>query len=330
MARNPDDWAELELGDGIRLLLGWRDDDGSLDARPVKLSAEAGTKFKESCEWALNRMRDREMRPYDGEATLDEGQYFTVAVAVDEDDGDEEEAADVQPLFPEELVATAEIVTLVRGAFERDDDLSRDELSGTWLFFLVVAELKDGGEPIGFVRQINPHRGFSPGRFPTIYADRLQPLDKPVLNFDFEFDVVIAPDELAVLKTTGFERVFSDLEVAITKVPEHTSSVVGALSIDLSPQSVEFLEETCSERPRNAKRLRNIANAPHLPSITRARFRNALARHGLPRDRFGAGTQVELHEAADVGAFLDMLEQRYYETDFTDEHRRADRSSARP
>jgi hypothetical protein len=40
--------------------------------------------------------------------------------------------------------------------------------------------------------------------------------------------------------------------------------------------------------------------------------------------------QVELHEAADVSAFLDMLEQRYYETDFTDEHRRADRSSVRP
>lgn len=332
MARNPNDWADLELGEGIRLLLGWRDDESNLQARPVKLSGEAVAKFRETCGWALSGMKDRERRVYDGEAALDEGQYFSIPMAPDGDDQEADKGGDAeeQPLFGEEAVAAADVVTIVRGAFERDDELSGDELSGTWLFFLVVAELKEEQSPIGFVRQINPHRGFAPGRFPTIYSDRLEPLDRPVLNFDFEFDVIIAPDELAVLRTTGFERVFSDLEVAIQKAPEHATAVVGSLGLSLTDDSAQFFKETCSARPRHAKRLRKIAQAPHLKDITRESLEQALVKHGLPKERFGDSEQLELSEAADVAAFLDMLEQRYYETDFTDEHRRADRSSVRP
>jgi hypothetical protein len=56
---------------------------------------------------------------------------------------------------------------------------------------------------------------------------------------------------------------------------------------------------------------------------------DALDRHALPRDRFGPGPDLNIQSVEDVQVFLDMLEELYYEADFTGEHRRADRYSRR-
>ncbi len=336
MPSSPTKWGDVKLGKGVRLLLGWRDDEGDLDATPVQLSSDAAEEFRRTCIAFLKGIGSYERRQYDGEAALDDEEYFAVPLAheeeEDEADGEDTNDGDAQGglLFPEETVAASTLVTLVREAFERDDALTRDELNGTWLFFVVVTEQSGASQPVGFVRQFNPNRGYSPGKFLTTYADKLKPVTDPVLNFDFSFDVVIGSGELAVFRTTGFERVFSDLNVAATKVPEHTDQIADAVGVGISQESILYLKAACGVRPRYAKRLRKIAQSKHLPKISSEAFKKALKRHGLPEDRFGSGKDLKISDPADIGPFLDLLEQRYYETDFTDEHKRADRSSARP
>ena len=140
----------------------------------------------------------------------------------------------------------------------------------------------------------------------------------------------MAPDELAILKLTTFERVFSDVQAAMANVPANASSINSALGIKLDQDALSKLETACQERTTLARRLRRIASSTHLRRVTADSLREKLEAHGLPRDQLGDGGEIELTDEEDVRVLLDILEQLYYEADFTGEHRRADRYSARP
>jgi hypothetical protein len=189
--------------------------------------------------------------------------------------------------------------------------------------------MTDEDDPIAFVRQWNPQRGFSPGRLLLAYQDTLSRVDDPLFNFDMTFDLVVAPDEIVVLSTTAFNRVFADLDLLGAQVPDQATQLNTDLGKKLSATGLEFLTTTCQSRPRLAQRLRRVAQAAHLASVTEDSLSDALERHGLGRDRFGSGPEVELQSTDDVVVFLDMLEQLYFEADFTGEPRRADRYSTR-
>jgi hypothetical protein len=313
--------------------LGWRDDDGELTARPVDLSDEVGRELLKACRYGLASLGERTFRTYTGDGALESDEFFSLPLPSEdtEDDGggnsDNQSGATQVELSQEELAAS-QLVGYVKEAFERDDNLTKTELAtGGWLFYAVVAELKDGKEPIGFVRQYNPQRGIQAGRLLAAYQNTLKRFEQPLFNFDFEFDVVIAPDEIAVMKVTGFERVFSDLAVAVAGVPTHATSITGDLGVNFTKGSVAVLEEICGERPRFAKRLQRLAGASHLQAVKPDTLRAKLEEHGIDKDLLGSGKSLSLDDREKVAVFLDMLEQRYYEADFTEEHRRADRFS---
>lgn len=334
--RTPDEWADLDLGSSVCLLLGWRDlDSGDLAARPIDLSDDVGQELLSACRYGLKSLGERTHRIYTADGALEGDEFFSLPlpteppedVASGADTSQAEHGSGVEDISEEELAAS-QLVGYVRGAFERDDNLTKTELAtGGWLFYAVVAELKDQKEPIGFVRQYNPQRGIKTGRLLAAYQNTLKRFEQPLFNFDFEFDVVIAPDEIAVLKVTGFERVFSDLAVAVASVPTHAASISGELGVGLAKGSAVVLEEICSDRPRFAKRLQRLAGAPHLQAVTRDALRAKLGKHGMDKDLLGSGQDLLLDDREKVAVFLDMLEQRYYEADFTEEHRRADRFS---
>jgi hypothetical protein len=327
------DWGQLELGDAVCLLLGWRDSDtGDLEAKPVELSSEVGAELLKAGRYGLATLKRKTRRDYASEASLEEDEFFSLSLESRSTGGDRADQVPGEDAketgLSEEKLSAAELVGFVRGAFERDDYLTKSELgTGSWLFYVVVAILKDGEEPLGFVRQYNPQRGIKMGRLLTAFDRTLKRFDQPLFNFDFEFDVVIASDEIAVLKTTGFERVFSDLAVAVAHVPQHVESVETRLGVGFGPGSAAILTSICETRPRYAKRLRQLAGAPHLSKVTPDGLRKKLGQHGLEEEMFGAGNDLELKDRDDVAVLLDMLEQRYYEGDFTDEHLRADRMS---
>jgi hypothetical protein len=327
--REPHEWPALQLGEGVRLLLGWRRGRHDIAARPVNLAADVGEEMIDACRQTLIYLGASDSRPYTGVPGLEERQYLSLPLGEHED---ENQAAlhEAGPLLGEEAAAASSLIQLVRNAFENDQFLSRDELQhGRWLFYAVVVDLPDSDHPIAFVRQYNPQRGFRAGRMLLAYQNTLAHFDDPLFNFDLGFDLVIAPDEIVVLNTTAFDRVFADLDLAAAQVPDQVVRLEAELGVQFAAGGADFLATTAQGRPALIRRLRRIAQAGYLDAVTSQTLRDALYRHGLPRNRFGDRDEVELRTVDDVTVFLDMVEQLYYEADFTGEHRRADRYSVR-
>jgi hypothetical protein len=327
--REPAEWPQLDLGEGVRLLLGWRSGRRGMEARPVNLATSVGEEMIAAARETLERIGGSERRIYSGVPGLDLQQYLALPLT-EEQAQNEEALSEAGAALGEDAAAASQLIQLVRNAFENDDFLSKDELRrGRWLFYAVVVELVDEERPIGFVRQYNPQRGIRAGRLLTAYSDTLTRFTDPVFNFDLDFDLVIAPDEIAALSTTAFDRLFADLSLAAVQVPDQVTQLNAALGVNLSAGGAQFLGETVQSRAALVQRLRRVAQAGHLGAVTYTTMGDALDKHALPRDRFGPGPDLDLQTADDVHVFLDMLEELYFETDFTVEHRRADRYSRR-
>jgi hypothetical protein len=327
--REPEEWLDLELGEGVRLLLGWRSGRRGIQARPVSLANNVAEEMAAACRDTLGTIAHCQRRAYSGVPGLDMDEYLAIDLPAEGADN-ADALSDAGAVLGEDAAAASQLIQLVRAAFENDDYLSRDELGrGRWLFYAVVVEAAND-ESVAFVRQYNPQRGIRAGRLLTAYHDTLARFDDPVFNFDLAFDLVIATDEIAVLSTTAFDRLFADLDLAAAQVPERVTELNAALGVNLSAPAVSFLETTVQSRAALTQRLRRIAGAEHLASVTYGAMADALEKHALPRDRFGPGPDLNLQDADDVVVFLDMLEELYYETDFSAEHRRADRYSRLP
>jgi hypothetical protein len=324
--RTSAEWGQTKLGDGLRLLLGRRDDAGGLDARPVELTTEVADVLRDAARTTLVSLGQRSPKAYSTLGDADSDEFLSLAIT--SADTDDDSAA---PANLEETLSAADIVRLSLGAFAASNFLLRDELfEGGWLFYAVVVEVVGSNDPIAFVRQYNPQRGFDPGRLLGVYGDVLKQINDPVFNFDLNFDVVVTSDEVAVLRATAFQRVFADVNVAASEVPSHVTSLESGLNISITAVSSAVLTSSCQDRLRMAARLKKLAKKPHLKLVTPQSLREALKRHSLAPDRLGAGDEVVLDSVDDVRVFLDVLEKRYYEEDFTGDHMRADNASPRP
>jgi hypothetical protein len=323
--RTSAEWGQTKLGEGLRLLLGRRDDAGGLDARPVELTTEVADVLRGAARDTLMSLGQRSPKPYSTLGDADSDEFLSLAIT--SADTDDDNAA---PVNLEETLSAADIVRLSLGAFAASNFLLRDDLfEGGWLFYAVVVEIVGSNDPIAFVRQYNPQRGFDPGRLLGVYGDVLKQINDPVFNFDLNFDVVVASDEVAVLRATAFQRVFADVNVAASEVPSHVKSLESGLNISITAVSSAVLTASCQDRLRMAARLKRLAKQPHLKLVTPQSLREALTRHALAPDRLGAGDEVVLGSVDDVRVFLDVLEKRYYEEDFTGDHMRADNASPR-
>jgi hypothetical protein len=328
--RTAADWAKIELGDGVRLLLGWRGEDGGLDARPVDLTVEVADELRTAAKHSLADLGGRVPKAYSSLGDADGDEFLSLAIHAS-DESNEDVADTLTHVDLEEMLSAADIVRLSLGAFAATDFFDRDELfGGGWLFYAVVVEVVGDDAPIAFVRQYNPQRGFDPGRLLGAYGDTLKKINDPVFLFDLQFDVIVTSDEVAVLRTTAFQRVFADVNVVASEVPADVNILQSALTLNIDSASTGALTAWCQDRLRMAARLKKLARQPHLPLITQASLREALNKHGLPLDRFGADNEISLTSLEDVRLFLDVLEKRYYEEDFTGNHMRADHTSPRP
>jgi len=331
--RKPKDWAALKLGNGVRLLLGWRDGRRDLDARPVRISTDIATAMIAACRRSLDGVATLDRRIYSGIPALEHDQYLSLTITASDagtPDNNANDQLQTEGMLPEEAAATGQLLQVVDGAFEADDWLTKDELAGgSWLFYVVVVDLDDDGA-IAFVRKYNPQRGLKAGRLQVAArGNTLTRFDHPLFNFDFDFDLIIAPDEIAIFNVTAFNSVFADIELAKIHVSEHVATMTTGLALNLTSTAEALLRKECETRVSLANRVRRLAHLNYLGSVTRATLRDALDRHQMPRDRLGSAQKVRLATRADVEVFFDLVEGLYYEADFTGEGRRADRFSVR-
>ncbi|HEY5287345.1 MAG TPA: hypothetical protein VIJ50_09595 [Solirubrobacteraceae bacterium] len=262
--RTATEWDQIVLGNGVCLLLGSRNDHGGLDARPVELATDVADVLRDAARSTLTSLGKRSPKTYSTLGDADADEFLSLAL----ESGDESAEDGSTRTNLEEALSAADIIRLSLGAFSATDFLTRDELfGGGWLFYVVVVEAVGADTPIAFVRQYNPQRGFDPGRLLGVYGDTLKRINDPVFNFDLEFDVVVAHDEVAVLRATAFQRVFADVNVVASEVPAHVETLQSALNVVVSPVSTIVLTASCQDRLRMAARLKKLARQPHLTLV---------------------------------------------------------------
>lgn len=330
--RKPAEWGTLQLGKGARLLLGWRDGRHDLDAQAARMTSDVSKEMLAACQRVLNGMAQLDRRIYSGIPALEPEQYLSLALATENGgvaSGDADALQKLDHMMPEEAAATARLVELVNGAFADDEWLTKDELAlGSWLFYAIVVQLEDGGVA-AFVRKYNPQRGLKAGRLRVAAnGNTLARFDDPLFNFDFNFDLIIAPNEIAIFSVTAFNSVFADIELAKIHAGEHVTTITSGLVAPMSTASEALFREECETRASLANRVRRLAHADYLDRVTTTALRDALQKHGMEPDRLGKA-KVKLANREDVEVFLDLVEGLYYEADFTGEGRRADRYSVR-
>lgn len=316
------DWSAVVLEPGAELIVGWRPRPSRLDAAAVELSGEVAEEIRSLCRGTLDLLGGLTPRPYGASPYIEpDEEYLAVPVAeltgaggAQPGQSDDDEAAGLSDL--QRLIATAGL-----------RPISRAELrEGRYLFYAAICAAAGSGQRLGFVRQSDPHRVAKAGGFLALLGQEgLQHLDDPVFVLEAGFDLVVAPDEVAVLRVEAFNRMFADLHTLASAAPAN-AKLIAEVMPRMRPAAVEALGWAAAARPSLARRLARLARPGAVPAVTPDDLSAAMTKHGLdPGDLVSNGEIVFEQNRAAV--FLDLIEQLYYETDFTGEHRRSDRYS---
>ena len=315
------DWGSIILESQAELLVGWRSKPGHIEAGAIELSVSVATELSGMCKTTLSRLANMQRRPYGDSLGLEIGEEYA-ALSPEElpppKSGSTSSATDNEHELSEleSIVATAGLPSL-----------SIDELQhGHYLFYAVVAHEVGTDNRIGFVRQVDPHRVARQAFLTTVLGQEgLQRLVDPIFVFDESFDVVVSPSEIVIFRLEQFNRLFADLGPIMAAAVPNAQIVAGQLpAIDAGSTAV--LAAVASTRASIARRLQRLARPGALPNVSTQQLRTAMEKHGLDPTTLINGTAIVFNEDGAL-IFLDMMEELYYETDFTHEHRRADRYS---
>ena len=315
------DWPTLTLAPGAELIVGWRPRRSRLDAAAIELSQDVARELQALCRAELDRLPGLIRRPYGGSPYIEPGEeYLAVPIAelpsaaAPAHTVDADEAADLSDL--QRLVMTPGLPSLS----------ATDLREGRYLFYAVICTEQDTDQRIGFVRQSDPHRVARAGGFTTLFGQEgLRRLEDPVFVFEASFDLIISPEEVAVLRLEAFNRMFADLNTLAMAAPANATTIAGIVG-RVTPAAVEALARAGAARPSLARRLQRLATTGAVPSVTPGDLSKAMLKHDLDPARLVTGDQITFPQEQ-AAVFLDLIEQLYYETDFTSEHRRSDRYS---
>lgn len=325
MARRPEEWARIEPGPDTTLLMGWRPSRDRLAAEQVELSGDVAAEMRAAALATASRLASMRSRPREGDPAIEEGEEYLAidSSALGLDDSPEEASRDSLDDPSNDAEAESALQRLIVAAFEQPF-MNADELrEGSFLFYAVV--LKDAsGSPVGFVKMWNPHRGAKAGRIWTVFSQTLEKLERPVFVFEPDFDLIVTASELAVLRQLAFDRLFADMDLLRASVPINVAGLTAQLPF--SDGGARALEEACLRSRSLARRLQRLSRAPYLADINMAKLRKAMVKHGIEPRTFIRRNQLDPDDEG-TPTLLDLLEQLYFETDFTNEHRRADRYS---
>jgi hypothetical protein len=229
------------------------------------------------------------------------------------------------PTTTDESSELADVLRIVR-----DPDslpaVSAGQLQDGDFAFYAICFPQPGGEVITMVRGMSPTRTLRRGAFFGRFAGSLRRAERPDLLLEAAVDLVITGDEVAILNRTAYDRLFSDLDTIALAVPGNVAAVSAAMpKLRFAPGTTEALTALCMRLPSLAKRLSGLANNPGLDSLDSVALRVALVSHNEDPDPWlDANGELTLTEDR-ARHFLDVVEGRWWTSDFTGERRRADR-----
>ena len=320
-------WSDQTLGRTATLVLGWRSG-RNIVAQRLPMSNEIASELRTRAAATLAEIRERRSRSFQASAELEPDEVFLLTA---------DELPFRKPLGrrgrprPQEIgpdaVETAEPSTLL-ACLRKPGELlpmAPDDARGRSFLFYAVVFTQPHLPEIAFVKHHNPGAVLKSGRVFGLFASTLTKIDEPILIFDPNFDLVASGDDLVALTPHAIVRLFADVEVATSAVPDYVQALQG-LPIGLPTATLTAIQEACGHRRLLARRLADLLDQPHISTLTVAQVQTYLRALKIPTRRFIHNGQLVV-TADDVDALLDLLDQRNYLGAYDEILRRADRTS---
>lgn len=315
-------WVDgVETSASPKLMMGWRPRARSLLGATVDLHEDTHEELRSVASAALERLAGMEPVPY-GDAVLPTANEEYLVRPLEELRGGSD--ADTGSETNEEESRLADVLALV-DQVDQLDVLSAGQLrDGSFTFYAVVLPQLDG-ETVAFIRGTSPTRVLSRAAFFGRYSGSLRRSERPDLLLELDVDLVITRDEVAILRRSTYDRLFADLDELAAAVPSDIAALQSAMpELALAPGSAETLSSLCTRLPSFAKRLHRLALRTDLAVVTKVELELALGNHGEnATDWLDQNGDVTLTDER-ARQYLDVLEGRWWTSDFTGERRRAD------
>jgi hypothetical protein len=338
--RHPADWGKLDLSGDPILVVGRRPRPKMLEAFVVDLHEDTFDVMRAIAGTTIERLASRYRVDWHPYAAMEPGeQYLAVPVgdlpsplprrARRTGDTDlEDEQVGRRPADPL-LTEAASLLRLVLVPGDLDNLHPERLAETTFRFYAAVWARGDGHRAVAFVSEYDATAVLRKASSFFRFEGTLRLAAPPDLALNDGADLVVTTDEVAILSSAAFDHLFSDISALLSDVPAHTQTLKAALTgLPVSAASLRAIEQVCATRPSLARRLLLLATSPTVDRLTASSLRTALRRHGQRAANFVKNDTLDIG-AAQVGAFLDIAEGRWYEADFTNEPRRADRWSRR-
>ena len=282
------DWPALALAPGAELILGWRPRRARLDAAAIELSREVADEMQSICRRTLDQLAGLIRRPYGGSPYIEPGEEY-LAVPVTELGSTA--ATQVQGAQDDEAAGLSDLQRLVM--IPGLAPLSRSDLrEGRYLFYAVICTDQGTGQRIGFARQTDPHRVARTGGLMTLFGQEgLRRLEDPVFIFEAGFDLVISPNEVAVLRLEAFNRMFADLHAVALAAPANARTIADMVG-QVAPAAIDALARAAAARPSIARRLQRLAQTRAVPSVTPGDLSQAMLKHELDPAQLVTGNEI--------------------------------------
>ncbi len=345
------DWASIGLSGDPHIVLGRRVGDGIAAAR-IDVHEDLHNQIREVCRNAIGRVSSTARRVYEPSAELEAGEeHFVLTVqqlqhlvgnsrnpgsgrdASETDDSDEE--ATMSP-----VVENAEgdeepaLIECLRNPVAHQL-ATRAEFRGFHPFFYAMCWQVRDGTWISFIRKTNPQQFFKAGRVWCQYADTLKRIEiQPTFALDPQVDVIVHGDRVVSFSRSALDFLFTDVRLAQSGVRTQVGEISEAISdnIPLSEQSMQALVAAGRRRKSVANRIYGLSarlrELQESETLTTERYREIAAGDEAALRLLGSDDRLDFDEAGAV-TFLDVIEGRYFEDDWTGSPRRADRFSSR-
>lgn len=182
-----------------------------------------------------------------------------------------------------------------------------------------------------FIRKVNPRQILKPGFLWTHYESSLKRVATPDMVIESTVDVLLMPEQLFSFNGNKIKDLFTDVHLAAQDVPNYVNNIVTALGEDvrITDEALEVLRRTAMKKVSFARRLFALQSTLTNLHVKLDMIRDALASHGIEKEQLLDDEGNLRFEESGVGVFLDVMEERYFESDWTHESRRADRFSTR-
>jgi hypothetical protein len=302
---------EHEEGDPT-FIVGWKKWNGLVEARRIPVSTLVADELRTISTEGLRRLRELDPVEYSAYAEVDLGEEYLLLPADQ----------------LSRLAATADMsdvgVVNVAALVDELPVMSAGDLAAQSLSFYGIGLLV-GGEWTLFVRKANPRSVLNRGARFLKYEDTLKNMDRPDLTIDDEIDFVIRAGSAFVFRPSGFRMLTSDVKFATDRVEAHVDDIVARVTTaGFSAGAVNALKSVGRRKSSVAGRLRRVADQASSLNLTVDTVSAALTTHGIDPDILVSGGEFSFDEDA-VSVFMDLVEGRLYEQDFTGERVRADR-----